>query len=86
METNGRFGGIVGIGHEIADGVENERKALVMVGELLFKGFEFSAEVFMGGEELAQVDKGADDFDANAHGGGAAKDCREHGHAIGWQK
>ena len=66
----------------MAPGVEDEGEAVVVVGEFAFEGFEFVAQVFVGGEELAEAHEGADDFDADAHGGGAAQDCREHGDAL----
>ena len=90
VEADGGFlrgGGIVGpplptLLHELADGVEDESETFIVLGEFLLEGFEFSAEVFVGGEELAKADEGADDFDADADGGGAAEDGGEHGDAL----
>src|ERR1035437_7883007 len=71
-----------GVLHELADGVEDEGEAFVVLREFLFQGFQFPAEVFVRCEQLTETDEGPDDFDADANRRGAAEDGREHGDAL----
>lgn len=75
--------GLVGRAHELADGLEDRAKLLVIFA---FEFIQAAGQVAVGGEDFAQLDRtglgGAHDGDVDLNGAGAAENAGEYGDAL----
>jgi len=78
-KANGRLGGNLRRGHELADGVEHDLELPVV---LVLQFDQLAREVRMSGEELAQAHEGADDQHTDLNGPRAVQDISRHDHAM----
>ena len=77
-----RFGGLGDGAGQVAERDDDVADVLIVAGEAFFEFFQLVGQFAVGGEQLAEADKGADHEDAHLHGPGRVEDIGGHDRAV----